>query len=197
MSSPRVLCEVTFLLCLAYYCLPSATALPLEDWAGKVEKASSHNHWEHIVKRSVYRSQYEDSTDETAHIVNVQEYYRTVFSEGWDSYVDNERELFNLLNKLESIVDQGYHGSHGQVSSQGIDDAIEFGLHMKPIPGRYIVMFQSGAGDYTLDKTIAVMQRANLASNMKIRATDMTPLRFVGKGFTATFNKKAVELVSR
>lgn len=196
MNTPRFLCEVLFLLCLYHCCLPSAAALPLEDWAGNVEKASSHDHWERIVKRSTFHSRHEDTVDDTAHIVNVQEYYRTVFGEGWDNYRDNEEELFGLLNKLNSVVDQAYDRSNlDQVSSQGLENSIEFGLHTKPIQGRYIVMFQSGADDYTLDRTIAVMQRANLASNMKIRATDMSPLRYVGKGFTATLNGKAVQLV--
>jgi hypothetical protein len=172
--------------------------LPVDvnDWAASIDEASSHDHWERIVKRSAhYHSRYGDAFDETAHIVNVQEYYRSVFSEGWEEYGNREKELFSLLNKLEAVVDQGYD-NRNRVSSQGVENPIEFGLHTKPIPGRYIVMFQSGADDYTLDRTIAVMQRANLASNMKIRATDMSALRYVGKGFTATLNKKAVQLVS-
>lgn len=192
-SPTRLLWEVLFLLCLHL----SAAALPLEDWAGNVEKASSHDHWERIVKRSAFHSQYDDSIDDTAHIVNVQEYYRSVFSEGWENYRDNEKELFNLLNKLETVVEQGYNRpSLDRASSQDLPDIQEFGLHTKPIQGRYIVMFQSGADDYTLDRTMAVLQRANLASNMRIRATDMSALRYVGKGFTATLNRKAVELVS-
>lgn len=194
MNSSRLLWGVLFLLCVyQHWCV---AAVPLDDWAGEIKKASSHEHWEHIVKRSAYHSQYQDIVDDTAHIVNVQDYYRSVFSEGWDNYRDNERELFNLLNKLETVVEQGYdQKDRNHVSSHGVENAIEFGLHTKPIQGRYIVLFQSGADDYTLDRTIAVMQRANLASNMKIRATDMSALRYVGKGITATLNGKAVELV--
>lgn len=198
MNSARLLWEVLFLLCLHQHYHWCAAALPLDDWAGEIKKASSHEHWERIVKRSTFISRDDDSVDETAHIVNVQDYYRTVFSEGWDSYRDNERRLFNLLNTLETVVEQGYNEQdRNRVNSQGVENAVEFGLHTKPIRGRYIVMFQSGADDYTLDRTIAVMQRANLASNMKIRATDMGALRYVGKGFTATLNGKAVELVRK
>lgn len=193
MNSSRRMWKVLFLLCLhQHWC---AAALPIDDWAKDIKKASTHEHWERIVKRSVHHAHYEEIEDDTAHIVNVQDYYRSVFSEGWDNYRDNERDLFNILTKLEAVVEQGYK-DRNHASSQGVENAIEFGLHTKPIKGRYIVLFQSGADDYTLDRTIAVMQRANLASNMKIRATDMSPLRYIGKAFTATLNQKAVELVS-
>lgn len=195
MNSARVFYKVLFLLCLHYCCLLGAAALPIKDWERTVEKASSHDHWEHIVKRSAFYSRHDDTIDDTAHIVNIQEYYRTVFSEGWGNYEDNERKLFKLLNQLEEVVGQSNRPHSDRVSSQSAENTMEYGLHMKPIRGRYIVMFQSDADDYTLDRTMAVLQRANLASNMKIRATDLSPLRYVGKGFTATLNKKAVQLV--
>lgn len=200
MNFPKPLWEVLFLLCLHQCLLPCAAARPLDDWAGSVKKASSHKHWEHIVKRSAFYSRFtsDDGQDETSHIVNVQDYYKTVFDEGWDTYRSNDRELFALLNKLEKVVEQGHKRPNaGRVSSQGTADTMEFGLHSKPIRGRYIVMFQSSAGDYTLDRTMAVLQNANAASSMRIRATDMSPLRYVGKGFTATLNGRAVELMEK
>lgn len=59
-------------------------------------------------------------------------------------------------------------------------------------------MFQSdAAGDYLLDRTMAIMQKAHRQSKGRIRASDMHPLRHVGKGFTATLNSKAVELMAK
>ena len=196
-----VVWEVLFLLCLHQQCgVLGADARPLSDWVGNVEKASSHNHWEHMVRRSVYhaRYNYHHEEDDTAHIVNVKEYYRNVFDQGWDNYRDNEEELFNMLNALEKVVVQGYgrDSFENEVRSQDLKQAMEFGIHTKPIRGRYIVMFQSNTDDYTLDRTMAIMSKANRESNMKVRASDMHPLRFAGKGFTATLNRKAVELVS-
>lgn len=205
MSFSGLLWEVLVLVCLHHHF--STAALPdpsplgnLEDWSSNVEKASSHRHWAHIVKRSTYYARYNSDSvpDDTLHIVNVQDYYRQVFDQGWDDddYRHSEKELYKLLGKLEEVVEQNYHPNSGRVSSQSSTGSMEFGVDTKPIKGRYIVMFQSGADDYVLDHTIAVMQRASQQSNRKIRATDMHPLRHVGKGFTATLNAKAVELVS-
>ena len=172
---------------------------PLEDWANKVQKAASHKHWEHIVKRSAFSSRfsYDDVVDDTAHIVNVQDYYRTVLDEGWDEYKGHEDELFNLLSTLERMVDRTYNrGNLDLVTSQSVQNALTFGVHTKPIKGRYMVMFQTGSDDSTIDKTMAVMEKASLVSDRKVRATDMTPLRHAGKGFIATLNRKAVDLVS-
>ena len=198
MSFSILLWEVLLLVCLHQHY--STAALPLDDWSSTVEKASSHKHWAHIVKRSSYFARYnsDNTPDDTSHIVNVQDYYRQVFDQGWaeDDYRKKEKELYRLLSKLEEAVEQDYPSSSGRVSSQSSEGSVEFGVDTKPIKGRYIVMFQSGADDYVLDRTIAVMERANQQSNRKIRATDMHPLRHVGKGFTATLNAKAVELVS-
>ena len=192
------------LLCLHHQCYTAAEGSPLADWASSIEKASSPEHWEHIVKRSAAHYHYSrrhysdqaDTEDDTSHIVNVQEYYRSVFSEGWDS-TNYDSELYRLLDRMENAVERKF-GRKGmdEVSAQSFESVLESGLHTKPIRGRYIVMFQSDADDFTLDHTMAVMERANEATGQKIRATDMSPLRFVGKGFTATLNSKAVELVS-
>lgn len=201
MKFSRLVCEVAFLLCLLHQsCVLGVSALPLNDWASGVEKAASHSHWEHVVRRSAYRARYysDHIVDDTAHIVNVQEYYRDVFDAGWDNYRDNERELFNMLNALENVVAQSYgETSHDDtVMSESMKHAMEFGIHTKRIPGRYIVMFQSDADDYVLDRTMAVMKKANLDSHGRVRATDMHALRYAGKGFTATLNSNAVQLVS-
>ncbi len=203
MRFSRLVWEVSFLLCLLHQScvLGGASALPLGEWVASVEKASNHRHWEHIVRRSAYHARYNSDhvVDDTAHIVNVQEYYQSIFSEGWDNYRDNEKELFNMLNALENVVAQGYGREtlENTVTSQDVKHAMEFGTHTKPIPGRYIVMFQAGTDDYTLDRTMAIMTKANRDSNRKVRASDMNALRYAGKGFTATLNSKAVELVSK
>lgn len=173
------------------------SALNVEDWVKSVDRAASHDHWAHIVKRSSFQARYTSNNraDDASHIVNVQDYYRAVFDEGWDDYKDDEQELFNLLGKLERIIEQRNHLSD-EVTSQSAHRALEWGVHTKPIRGRYIVMFESGTDDYTLDRTMAVMEKANRDSRMKIRATDLRPLRYAGKGFTATLNMKAVGLVS-
>jgi subtilisin family serine protease len=67
----------------------------------------------------------------------------------------------------------------------------------KPIPGRYIVMLDSAADDRTLDRTIAILQRAHAESGGRIRADHITPIRNLGSGFTATMNSKAVELMNK
>ena len=128
----------------------------------------------------------------TSHIVNVQEYYRQVFNQGWDDINGKE------LDQLEKVVEQNYNSNSDRVSSQSSNHSVnlKFRIYTKPINGRYIVMFQSGADNYVLDRTINVMKRANEQSNQKIRATDMHPLRHVGKGFIATLNDEAVNLVS-
>lgn len=199
MTFSTLLWEVLLLVCLHHYSTTAALPLgSLEDWSSNVEKASSHRHWAHIVKRSSYFARYnsDSAPDDTLHIINVQDYYRQVFDQGWDDDEKTEKELYKLLGKLEEVVEQKYHPNSGWVSSQSSKGSVEFGIATKPIKGRYIVMFQSGADDYMLDHTIAVMETANLQSNRKVRATDMHPLRHIGKAFTATLNAKAVELVS-
>ena len=165
-----------------------------------VEKATSHNHWEHIVKRQTYYARYnnDNSKDDTDHIVNVKDYYRSVFSQGWSNYIShNDKEFFDLLNTLDKVIQQNKHSDDKQVNAQDSKAGHSvFGTHTKRIKGRYIVMFQENADDYTLYRTIVVLQKANRVSNKRIRASDIYPLRYIGKGFTATLNRKALALVS-
>ena len=105
-----------------------------------------------------------------------------------------------MLTTLENVVAQGYGRGNLEdkvVLSQSLKDTMQFGTHTKQIRGRYIVMLQDGTNDYTLDRTMAILSKANQDSNRKIRASDMHALRYAGKGFTATLNSKAVELVSQ
>ena len=156
------------------------------------ERATDHNHWEGIVRRSAdwYDPTYEDDTQ---HIVNVQEYYRYVLDE--QEWEDEERErtqeLARLMHYFFDNLGQGdatvQEGDGGHVGDRDIQ---------KPIPGRYIVMLDSTANVETLDKTVAVLQRAHVESEGRIRAEHITPIRNLGVGFMATMNSKAVELVS-
>ena len=147
-----------------------------------VGKADNHEHWERIVRRSAswYDPYY---TDDTQHIVNVQEYYRQVLDE--QDWNDPEEELARLMGPF-------FDGSKVNVQNGGGKD-IDV---QKPIPGRYIVMLDSSADGDMLDRTIAVLQRAHIESEGRIRADHITPMRSLGVGFTATMNSKTVDLVS-
>lgn len=163
------------------------------------EKAVSHEHWEHIVRRRSAMSRFDSrvEVDETSHIVNVQAYYRQVLEEDWPGYRDNERELFNLLHKLEAVSMQRHLSDDQKASIQEqTAQVLELGVHSKPIKGRFIVMFNANANDYVLDRTVEILQKANRDSKQRVRATDFSTLRNVGKGFIATLNSKSVDLVS-
>ena len=149
-------------------------------------KADDHDHWERIVRRSVdwYDPYY---SDDTQNIVNVQDYYRYVLEEQeWTDDTDPETELARLMHPF-------FDGDSANVQDGARGKAMD---REKPIPGRYIVMLDSSADAYTLDRTIAVLQRAHSESEGRIRADHITPIRNLGVGFTATMNSKSVELVS-
>ena len=172
---------VSVLCLLLVYSGARAEAAPLEQDG----KAASHDHWEQLVKKYTENTRFERDLDDTAHIVDYQEYYRDVFEQDWEEYKEKEKELIDMLTRLQSATIQG-EGTH----------TVEVGLHTKPIRGRYIVMFQSEADDYVLDRTIEILEKANRESDRRVRATDIHPLRNIGKGFTATLNSKSVSLVS-
>ena len=133
-------------------------------------KAESHEHWEHIVRRSAAENWDPHYVDDTAHIVNVQEYYRDIFTDVSNNDVHTEL--------------QAYHESK-----------VNVGPRERRIKGRYIVMFTPDASDYVLDRTIEVLEKVNIETEQRLRATDITPFRYVQKGFTATLNSKTVEAV--
>ena len=148
-------------------------------------KADDHAHWERIVRRSVdwYDPYYSDDTQD---IVNVQDYYRYVLEE--QEWADDSQTNEDLM------YDWNYAGKDANVQ---IEDTLLYTKDLqKPIRGRYIVMLDSSADTYTLDRTIAVLQRAHSESEGRIRAEHITPIRNLGVGFTATMNSKSVELVS-
>lgn len=177
---------------LALLCVNAAHAgyaLPVE------KRAASHEHWEHIAKRSVEAARLDDSyEDDTAHIVNIQDYYRQVFHGGWEDYRDREQELVEELHYLQNAVDQG----RKLTSSERIqiqEETARLNTYQKRIQGRYIVLFHPATDDYVLDRTVEILQKANRESNQRLRATDISTLRHIRKGFTATLNSKTVQLV--
>ena len=143
-------------------------------------KAVNHDHWERIVRRTARDWNDPYYSDDTLHIVNVQDYYRQVLEDWTDS--QREQELARLMQPW------------GRAQVQ--DGTMAMGDVQKPIRGRYIVMLDSSADGYTLDRTIAVLQHAHTQSKGRIRADHITTMRNLGVGFTATMNSKTVELVS-
>lgn len=65
-----------------------------------------------------------------------------------------------------------------------------------PIPGRYLVMLKEDSSDDNLDRVVSVLQLVNTESQGKVAAKDIEPLRHIGKGFTASLGRTAVEAVS-
>ena len=142
-------------------------------------KAKNHEHWERIVRRSA-RGWYDPFyRDDTAHIVDVQDYYRHVLDNDWE--VTNIQETYLNRGQAQELNAKAY--SRMEI--------------FKPIPGRYIVMLQTYSDDYILDRTIAILQQAHTESEGRIRVEHITPMKSIGSGFTATMNSKAVELVCR
>ena len=145
-------------------------------------RANDHEHWERIVRRSAvwYDPYYEDDTQ---HIVDVQDYYRYVLEQGW---VAEPRRQYVWAQML-----QNFRGEQARIQ---IED--DYTHVQKRIPGRYIVMLDSAAGEEMLDRAIAVLMRAHAESDGMIRAEHITPMKNLALGFTATMNSKAVALVS-
>lgn len=173
-------------------CGASAGVLSLDTSEGLAE---SHEHWEHIVRRRSIAALFEahDQEDETSHIVDIQEYYRKSLDQGWE---DNEGELMRLLKLLERVEERKLVSDEEKASIQDeTEHMLEIQVDSKPIKGRYIVMLQKSADDYTLDRTMEVLEKANRESNQRVRASDMVPLRHVGKGFVGTLNRKTLALV--
>ena len=165
-----------------YLCLIVLSALSLSS-AVSLERdrrdvADSHDHWEHIVRRSVenwpvHRKRY--PVEYEPEIVNLQSYYKNVLlNEGWE--------------------EEAAHSHHETASTQVLKRD-----QQKAIPGRYIVMFTPEAGDHHLDRTMELLRYADEKSRRNqwdLRAADFDPIRHVGKGFTATLSSNVVRIVS-
>ena len=192
------------LMCLlqCFFTAADGSPPPSKDWIESVEKADNHRHWERIVKRRASLEPWffsPQDEDDTSHIVNVQDYYRSVFAQGWADLEKKKKQLYDFLNAITTIVQQDYvytNGGNTDNIQDGVVDVLEMGVYTKPIRGRYLVMFQTDdSDDYLLDRTMKVLEKANYESRGRVRASDMHPLRHVGKGFTATLNSKALGLV--
>ena len=185
-------------LLLALVCIHAAIAGHSAIPAGDREKAENHQHWEHIVKRSVQSRYWDDEPyeDDAAHIVNVQEYYREVFDSGFD-YTDKDHELLGLLHKIENAEAEGrIMQSEEAFIQEEAHRAINMITYQKPIRGRYIVIFTPETGDYVLDRTVEVLSKASDETGQKLRANHITTFRHLWKGFAATMNSRVVDLVS-
>lgn len=177
-------------LLLAVIAITVTAALPLDSSEGM---ADSHEHWEHIVRRRSVSALFEshDVLDETSHIVDLQEYYRESLDQGWD---EHDKELMRLLQILERVTSQGRVSDEDRASIQDESHMLEVKVDSKPIRGRFIVLLQSDADNYALDRTIQVLSKANEQSKQRIRASEIEALRHL-KGFIATLNSKTLALV--
>lgn len=164
------------------------------------EKAANHDHWEHIVKRSLQSRYWDDEPyeDDAAHIVNVQEYYREVFESSFDDYAGKDRELMGLLHKIENAEAEGrIMDSDEAFIQEEVHRAINMITYQKPIRGRYIVIFTPEASDYVLDRTVEVLSKASDESGQRLRANHITTFRHLWKGFAATMNSRVVDLLRK
>ena len=168
--------------------------------AGK--KVETHEHWEHIVKRASetpHDGRYHD--DETAHIVDIQQYYREIFEDSWPEdpdYLSPQEKA--LLNWVEYKTEQGKELTQNeQAYTQELytrDGASKGGLIQKKIKGRYIVMLNSKADNNALYKILRTLEEADSTSNQRVGARHIFPVMHLSKGFAATMSRRTVELVS-
>ena len=141
--------------------------------SGEEVKRLTIEQWEGIVKRATDTLKDDGSyNDDAAHIVDVQQYYRRIFAEGWDE--PGQEQSINAVSAL-----------------------VAYSNLRKKIPERYIVMFDEAVDtNEVLDRTIDNLQQVHWISNQHVRAADFFSFRHVRKGFIATLNSRAVELVS-
>ena len=160
--------------------------------SGEEVRELTIEHWEGILKRTI-DSLKDDGiyTDDAAHIVDVQSYYRQIFAEGWDE-LGKEQSPTQLLHEITS---DGRTLTNEQ--RQAVTTRVAYSNLRKPIPGRYIVMFHKEVDtNDVLDRTIDKLLQLHWISNQHVRVADISPFRNVRKGFIATMNSRAVELVS-
>ena len=178
------------------------SATPIDEWSETVIKASSHDHWESLVRRSAERASADGTDDDTAHIQDVQAYYRGVFASDndWDDasplHLTSSAEVHNL-RIMQSL--QAYLQAKDDQEKAKIEAADESMVpdqsQQKKIKGRYIVTMSADATDEVLDRTLSIMKSATGTSQQRLRADHITTFRRAGKGFTGTLSSKMVELV--
>lgn len=158
--------------------------------SGEKVKRLAIEQWESIVKRTTdsWKDDVDGSySDDATRGVDLQQYYRQIFEGGWD-----EPRPEQLLTKfLHEIAEDGRALTNEQL--QAVTNRV---TRSKKIPGRYIVMFHEAADSDVVDRAIVKLQELHWISNQKVRAADVSPFMLAGKGFIATLNNRAVELVS-
>lgn len=183
--------------------LVTSRASPIDEWSETVAKATSHDHWEHLVRRSAKSAEAEGIEDDTSHIQDVQEYYRNVFASdsNWDSAtplrLSSAAEVHNLriMQSLEAYLQAKNDQEMAKVEAAD-QSLVPDQSQQKKIKGRYIVTLSSESSDEVLDRTLSIMKYATSASQQRLRADHITVFRRAGKGFTGTLSSKMVELVS-
>ena len=166
------------------------------------KKVETHEHWEHLVKRAAEtprNGRYPD--DETAHIIDIQQYYRDIFEGRWKEdpdhlspeeqalleWVEYKTELGKELTQVEQAYTQELYAR---------EEASTGGIIQKKIKGRYIVMLNSNADNNALNNILKTLEQANSASNQLVGARHIFPVMHMSKGFAATMSSKTAELVS-
>ena len=211
MRSPHHCHLYVAMVLLFCFKFPSVLSIP-ESWV-KLGAEVGHESWKREVMKTAHLAKYDlnGELDDTRRIQDIQDYYRDILNEGWEEYDSNERKLQDFLRTIDKVANQDTKYAHmsgavpsvlnhpvlqSVLQSSDVQDALFFGTYTKPIMGRYIVALKSDAGESVLKGIVAIMTEASRASEGKVRATDITVLRYAGNGFIATLNNKALELVS-
>ena len=178
------------------------SASPIDEWSETVTKATNHDHWDKLVRRSAERARAQGIEDDTVHIQDVQAYYRDVFASDsdWDTAsalrLTSQAEVHNLrvMQSLEAYLQAKDDQEKAKVEAAD-ESMVPEQSQQKKIKGRYIVTMSSDATDEILDRTLSIMRYATTASKQRLRADHITTFRRAGKGFTGTLSSKMVELV--
>lgn len=156
--------------------------------SGEKVKRLAIEQWESTVKQTTDSWKGDGSySDDVAHSVDVQQYYRQIFEEGWDEPGPEQPSTKLLHADGRVLTNEQQQAGTNRVAHSKL---------RKKIPGRYIVIFLEAADNDVVDHTIVKLQQLHWNSNQQVRAADFSPLRHVRKGFIATLNSRAVELVS-
>lgn len=132
------------------------------------DKVSTHEEWVEMVEQELESLRVSRSIPEEANIVDLSEHYRLAFK---------------AINDQASIEEE-YEPRQREMTRE------------MPVAGRYIVFMEESSEDEDLDKILRVLKKANIKSNGRFIANHISPVRFIGKGFTATLSPSVVNVVS-
>ena len=171
-------------IAVSLFLLAVGLAVPKAE-ARRLKLLREHEQWEQLVKKRVDsfksgRVVAEGVNDETAHIQDIQSYYRETLDSN-DGWVDGTGVAKAEL-KMQSSDDEGALNAKSS-------------FRQKTIEGRYIVNLAPGSSDRVLERMTHILEQATAATRQSLRADHIEPFQHVGKGFTATLNKNMVELV--